>query len=86
MNLKFQWLPKVLDTFIKREKIVKQNPNVQGNTNASVLNMLTAMDIISFSIRVLSQNLMLENVKSIQDALIQLLQLAYNEVIFISLI
>lgn len=85
VKLKFGWIEKLLDTFLKKENIVKQNPNAHGNTNASVMNLLTTFDILSFMLNVLSQKLMLEAIKPLQDLLIRFLQLAYNEVIFYDL-
>jgi hypothetical protein len=81
VKLKFGWVEKLLDTFIKKEKLVKQNPNAHGNTNASVMNVLTTFDLISFMLNVLSPKLMLEAIKPLQDLLIQFLQLSLNEVI-----
>lgn len=81
MKLKFGWIEKLLDTFLKKENLIKQNPNAHGNTNASVMNLLTTFDIISFMLNVLSQKLMLEAIIPLQDHLIKFLQLAFNEVI-----
>lgn len=81
VKLKFGWIEKLLDTFLKKENIIKENPNAHGNTNASVMNLLTTFDIISFMLNVLSQNLMLEAIKPIQDHLMKFLQLAFDEVI-----
>lgn len=81
VKLKFGWIEKLLDTFLKKENIIKENPNAHGNTNASVMNLITTFDIISFMLNVLSQNLMLEAIKPIQDHLMKFLQLAFDEVI-----
>lgn len=81
VKLKFGWVEKLLDTFIKKEKLVKQNPNAFGNTNASLMNILTTFDLISFMLNVLSPKLMLDAIKPLQDLLIQFLQLSLNEVI-----
>jgi len=86
VKLKFGWIEKLLDTFLKKENIIKQNPNVHGNTNASVMNLLTTFDIISFMFKVLCQKLMLEAIKPLQDHFIKFLQLAFNEVILSILI
>lgn len=82
VKLKFGWIEKLLDTFLKKENLVKLNPNAHGNTNASVMNLLTTFDIISFMLNVLSQELMLDAIKPLQDHLMKFLQLAFNEVIF----
>lgn len=81
VKLKFGWIEKLLDTFLKKESLVKQNSNVLGNTNASLMNLLTTFDIVSFMLNVLSQKLMLEAIKPLQEHLIQFLQLAFNKVI-----
>lgn len=81
VKLKFGWIEKLLDTFLKKENLVKQNSNVLGNTNASVMNLLTTFDIVSFMLNVLSQTLMLEAIKPLQEHLIKFLQLAFNKVI-----
>lgn len=81
VKLKFGWVEKLFDTFVKKEKLVKQNPNALGNTNASLMNVLTTFDLISFMLNVLSPNLMLDAIKPLQDLLIEFLQLSLNEVI-----
>lgn len=81
VKLKFGWVEKLLDTFLKKEKLVKQNPNALGNTNASVMNVSTTFDLISFMLNVLSPKLMLDAIKPLQDLLIQFLQLSLSEVI-----
>lgn len=85
VKLKFGWIEKLLDNFLKKENIVKQNPNAHGNTNASVMNLLTTFDILAFMLNVLSETVMLEAIKPLQDLLVKFLQLAFNEVIFVSL-
>lgn len=84
VKLKFGWIEKILDTFLKKESLVKQNSIVLGNTNASVMNVSTAFDILSFMINVLSQTLMLEAIKPLQEHLIKFLQLAFNKVILLT--
>lgn len=81
VKLKFGWIEKLLDTFLKKENIIKQNPNAHGNTTASVMNLMTTFDIMSFMLNVLSQKLMLEAIKPLQDHIMKFLQLAFNEVI-----
>lgn len=80
VKLKFGWIEKLLDNFLKKESLIKQNPNMYGNTNASLMNLVTTFDLISFMLNVLSPKLMLEAIKPLQDHLITFLQLAFNEV------
>lgn len=82
LQLKLKWLEKVLETFLKKENLSKQNPNINGNTNSNVLSLIAIFEMISFLLKVLSQKFMLEVIKSLQDYLIQFLQLVFNEVIF----
>lgn len=85
VKLKFAWIEKLLDNFLKKENIVKQNPNAHGNTNASVMNLLTTFDILAFMLNVLSEELMLEAIKPLQNILVKFLQIAFNEVIFVTM-
>lgn len=85
VKLKFGWIEKLLDTFLKKENIIKQNPYAHGNTNASLMNLLTTYDIMSFMLNVLSQKSMLEALKPLQEHLMKFLQLAFDEVILLVL-
>lgn len=81
VKLKFGWIDKLLDTFLKKENLIIDDPNAQGNTNASLMNLLTTFDLMSFMLNYLSQKLMLEAIKPLQDHLIKFLQLAFEKVI-----
>lgn len=82
VKLKLKWLEKVLETFLKKELLAKQNPNIDIHTNSNVLSLVAIFEMISFLLKVLSQKFMLGVIKSIEDYLIQFLQLVFNEVIF----
>ncbi|XP_050530942.1 transcription-associated protein 1-like isoform X2 [Daktulosphaira vitifoliae] len=79
VTLKFGWIEKLLETFLKKENLIIQNPSAIGNSNASVMNLVTTFDVLCFMLNVLSKKLMLEAVKPLQDYLIKFLQLAYKE-------
>ncbi|VVC36854.1 Hypothetical protein CINCED_3A003660 [Cinara cedri] len=81
VKLKLKWIEKVLETFLKKENLSKQNPNVNGNTNSNVLSLVAIFEMISFLLKVLSQQFMLEVISSLQDYLIQFLQLVFNDVL-----
>lgn len=81
VKLKFGWIEKLLDTFLKKGNLGNENPDALSNTNASLMNVSTTFDIISFMLKVLSNKLMLDGMKPLQDHLKQFLQLAYKKVI-----
>lgn len=81
VKLKLKWLEKILETFLKKELVAKENPNKQPHTNSNVLSLLAIFEMISFLLKVLSQKFMLDVIISIEDYLIQFLQLVFNEVI-----
>lgn len=86
LKLKFGWFEKLLDSFLKKEQLFKQNPKMlHGNTSASLMNLLAAYDTVSFMLNVLPQNIMIEAIKPVQDHLIKLLQFAFIEVILLLL-
>lgn len=85
VKLKFGWIDKIFDTFLKKENIIKQNLYAHGNTNASLMNLLTTFDVMSFMLTVLSQTVMLEALKPLQEYLMKFLQLAFDEVILYKL-
>ncbi|XP_025202207.1 transcription-associated protein 1-like [Melanaphis sacchari] len=80
LKLKFGWFEKLLESFLKKEQLFKQNPKMlHGNSSASLMNLLAAYDTVSFMLNVLPQNIMIEALKPVQDHLIKLLQFAFIE-------